>query len=317
MTAIRPVPREAALVVNAHSRKGQALFEEARDKLVAAGIKLVATYPVRDPGKLIETMREAVASGAPMVIVGGGDGTLSCTVDDVVERDCVFALLPFGTANSFARTLGLDFGRIQFTLDLDGAVETIATGRRLRIDLGMIDGDYFANCAVIGLPSVTREGVAPSLKKYLGRFGYVLGAMWTAARFRPFLLTVEDGKETHKVWATEVRIANGRFHGGVEMVEEASLHSGEIIVQAVTGKSRFRLFRDWFARYWRLAERDAMTEEFSGKRLRIDTRPRQKISIDGEVLAKTPATVEAAGKAIEVVVPAIAKPVTPAAPTRP
>ena len=47
-----------------------------------------------------------------------------------------------------------------------------------------------------------------------------------------------------------------------------------------------------------------MVEEFHGERLSIDTRPRQKISIDGEVLAKTPAIVAVAHKAIEVVVPA-------------
>ena len=50
-----------------------------------------------------------------MVIVGGGDGSLSCAVDELVDRDCVFALLPLGTANSFARTLGIP-------LDLDGAI---------------------------------------------------------------------------------------------------------------------------------------------------------------------------------------------------
>jgi diacylglycerol kinase family enzyme len=44
-------------------------------------------------------------------------------VDDVVDRDVVFALLPLGTANSFARTLGIP-------LDLDGAFRTIATGKR-------------------------------------------------------------------------------------------------------------------------------------------------------------------------------------------
>ena len=64
MTALRPVPREAVLVVNAHSRKGRALLREARDKLVAAGITLIETYPVRDPRKLPQAMRKAVASGA-------------------------------------------------------------------------------------------------------------------------------------------------------------------------------------------------------------------------------------------------------------
>src|SRR3546814_20002025 len=82
-----------------------------------------------------------------MVIVGGGDGSISGAVDSFIGCDCVFALLPLGTANSFARTLGIP-------VDLDGAIDVIATGRRARIDLGAIDGDYFANVAAIGMPSL-------------------------------------------------------------------------------------------------------------------------------------------------------------------
>jgi YegS/Rv2252/BmrU family lipid kinase len=297
MEMLRSVPREAVLVVNTHSRKGRALFDEARDKLTAAGITLKEAYPVRHPKYLVETMRRAVLSGAPMVIVGGGDGSLSCTVDDVVERDIVFALLPLGTANSFARTLGVP-------LDLDGAIRTIATGRRRRVDVGMIDGDYFANCAAIGLSPMIGEGIPHNLKRYLGRVGYLIWAIWCLLRFHAFRLTVDDGRERHKVWATEVRIANGRYHGGVELVEDAELDSGEIVVQAVLGRSIFLLLWDWFAKYWKLPQRHVTTRDFHGEQLRIETRPRMRISIDGEVLAKTPVTVAVAHKAIEVVVPA-------------
>lgn len=294
--AEKPVPREAVLVVNAHSRRGRELFREAREKLEAAGITLSAAHAVRKPRDLIPTMKSAVASGTPMVIVGGGDGSLSCTVDDVVDSDCVFALLPLGTANSFARTLGIP-------LDLDGAVQTIANGQRRKVDLGIINGDYFANCAAIGLSSLIAEGIPHDLKKYLGRVGYLMWAFWCLLRFGAFQLSVDDGEEKKTIWATEVRIANGGYHGGVELVEGAEIDSGEIIVQAVVGRSMARLLWDWFAKYWKLPAREATTEEFHGRCLRLDTRPRMKISIDGEPNARTPAIVEVAHKAIEVVVP--------------
>jgi len=293
----KPVPRQAVLVVNAHSRRGRALFREAVEKLEASGIELLAAHAVRNPKRLATTMQEAVRSGAPMVIVGGGDGSLSSTVDEVVDRDCVFALLPLGTANSFARTLGIP-------LDLKGAVDVIATGRRRRIDLGRIDGDYFANCAAMGLSPMIGEGIPHKLKRYLGRVGYLAWAVYCLVRFRPFCLTVEDGEDVKQLWVTEVRIANGSFHGGVELIEQADVASGEMVVQAVTGRSSLRLVWDWFAKYWKLPARDAVTEEFHARRFRIDAKPRQRISIDGEVLAKTPAVVEVAERAIEVVVPA-------------
>ena len=298
MSVPRPVPDKAVLIVNAHSRRGRELFRRAVEKLREAGIELISAHAIRNPKRLVPTVKEAVRNGAPMIIVGGGDGSLSCAVDEVVERECVFALLPLGTANSFARTLGIP-------LDLDGAIAAIAGGRRRRIDLGMIDGDYFANCAAMGVSPMIGEGIPHNLKRWLGRVGYLIWATWCLIRFHPFRLTVRtDGGEEETFWATEVRIANGGHHGGVELIETAEVDSGEIVVQAVEGRSTFTLVWDWIAKAFKLPARERTTREFHGRRIEIRTRPRQRISIDGEVLAKTPCVAQVAQCAIEVVVPA-------------
>ena len=299
MSVNDPIPQEAVLVVNAHSRKGRALFRKAAFRLREAGIRLTSAHAIRDPKQLVPTVKEAVRSGAPMVIVGGGDGSLSCAVDELVNRDCVFALLPLGTANSFARTLGIP-------LDLDGAIATIVNGKRRRVDLGVIDGDYFANSAAIGLSPLIGATVPHNLKKWLGRLGYLTWAIWSIYRFRPFELTIEteDGKR-HEMSALEVRIANGGYHGGVEVVDDARIDSGEVVIQAVTGRAKHRLIRNWLAVL--MKDRQSKKEtvvDFHGTRLRLITKPSLPISIDGEVLGRTPATVEVAERAIEVVVPA-------------
>lgn len=290
------LPRDAALIVNVHSRKGEALFQQAREKLEAAGVRLIAAHAVRDPERLQETVREAVGSGAPMVIVGGGDGSLSGTVDELVGKDCVFGVLPLGTANSFARTLGIP-------LDLDGAVQVIAQGKRRRIDLGMIDHDYFVNAASLGLSPMIGKTVPHKLKRYLGRIGYLIWAVKCSVGFRAFRLMIDDGQAERRMWSTEVRILNGPYHGGVELSDRADVDSGEIVVQAVVGRSHARLAWDWYAKFFKLRDRDAQTEEFRGQSFRIETQPRQRISIDGEVVARTPATVKVAAGAIDVAVP--------------
>ncbi|HEY0028562.1 MAG TPA: diacylglycerol kinase family protein [Allosphingosinicella sp.] len=293
----RPLPREAVLIVNAHSRRGQDMFDEATAKLEMAGVRLIASHALRNPKKLVPTVRQAVWDGAPMVIVGGGDGSLSYAVDEFVGRDCVFALLPLGTANSFSRTLGVP-------LDLDGAIDVIAHGERRRIDLGVIDGDYFTNCAAMGLSPMIGEGIPHKLKRYLGRVGYLLWAIWCLMRFHAFRLTVDDGEKTETIWATEVRIANGSYHGGVELIESATVDSGMIVVQAVAGRTVLPLIWNWVASMLRLPARQGPVQEFRGKSLKIATRPRQPISIDGEVLAKTPITARIATGVIEVAAPA-------------
>lgn len=292
----RNLPREAVLIVNVHSRRGEALFKDAKAMLEEAGLRLMAAHAVKEPERLQETVRGAVADGAPMVIVGGGDGSLSGTVDELVGKDCVFGVLPLGTANSFARTLGIP-------LDLEGAVAAISGGRRRRIDLGMIDRDYFVNAASLGLSPRIGETVPHRLKRYLGRAGYLLWAIKCSIGFRAFRLTLEDGVKRRNMWATEVRILNGPYHGGVELSDQADVDTGDIVIQAVVGRSHARLAWDWYAKFFKLRDRDAQTEEFRGKAFRIETRPPQRISIDGEVLASTPVTVQVAAGAVEVAVP--------------
>ena len=214
-----------------------------------------------------------------MVIVGGGDGTLSGTVAEFVNKDCVFAVLPLGTANSFARTLGLP-------LALDGAIDAIASGHRRRIDVGMVGSHYFVNGAAMGLSPMIGDSVPLDLKRYLGRSGYLLWAIWCFLRFRPFRLIVQDDQGEHRFWSSEVRIFNGTFHGGVELTESTDVDSGDIVIQAVTGRSLARLAGDWYAKYFNLTSRDANTVEFRGTELLLNTNPRLRISIDGEILAE-------------------------------
>src|ERR671910_2903536 len=133
------LPKQAILIVNAASRTGADAFADARDNLKAAGIELLGAKAVKDPTKMDAAVKQAIKK-APMVIVGGGDGSLSSAVDHFMGTDTILGLLPLGTANSFARTMGIP-------LDLDGAIEVIASGRRQAIDLGKINEDYFLNNA--------------------------------------------------------------------------------------------------------------------------------------------------------------------------
>lgn len=295
VTEPKSLPKQATLIVNTASRRGADAFAEARDRLVAAGVELIDVRAVEIPARINHEVRLAVEK-APMVIVGGGDGTLSNTIDYFKGHDTVFALLPLGTANSFARALGIP-------LDLAGAVDVIANGVPREIDLGCIDGDYFGNSAAIGLSPQIARTVPHKLKRYLGRAGYALWAGYQSFRFRPFRLIVDDGLTRTIVWTSEVRIANGGFFGGVELVDSARLDSGEIVVQAVTGRAKRNLFWSWFASSLRLRRRDDFNAEFHGTKLRIDTDPPMDVSIDGELAAKAPITVSVAPKAVTIAAP--------------
>lgn len=291
----KTLPRQAILIVNTKSRQGADAFDEASRLLGEAGVDLIEAHAVKDPRRIAAKVKAAIGK-APMVIIGGGDGTLSETVDHFLGSDTIFAILPLGTANSFARTMGIP-------LDLPGAAQVIAEGRARPIDLGCINDDYFLNNAAIGLAPVVAESVPHGLKRKLGRLGYLVWAGWSAASFNAFRLKVETGGRTYRLWATEVRIANGRFHGGVELIENADVTSGKILVQAVRGRSLVGLGLNYISTALKLASRSERVREFKGERLRITTRPPMRVSIDGELGPQTPFTASIAPAAVTIAAP--------------
>jgi YegS/Rv2252/BmrU family lipid kinase len=284
------------MVVNAKSRRGQALFQQACAAMSDLPFPVDARA-VEDPDDLEPTVRELLAAQPDLLILGGGDGTISGLVDLMVGHDVMLGVLPLGTANSFARSLGIP-------LTIEGAVEVIRTGRPRRIDLGMIDNDYYANCAAMGISPKIAETVPHGLKRVGGRLGYLAWAAYQFLRFRPFTLIVEQHGKRERLRVVEVRISNGPYHGGTELVDAAAVDSGEIVVQAVCGHVKRRLIVNWAASFLRSDYRKEKVRDFRGREIKLTTIPPLPISIDGEVLARTPVTARIAPGIIEVIAPA-------------
>lgn len=113
------------------------LVEEAR----ARGIEPVVLGPDDDPG---ERAREAVAGGARVLGMAGGDGSLGPVAGVAAEGGLAFVCVPAGTRNHFALDLGLDAA--DPVRALDGF-----RGRERRVDLGTVDGRWFVNNVSLGL----------------------------------------------------------------------------------------------------------------------------------------------------------------------
>jgi diacylglycerol kinase family enzyme len=131
----------------------------------------------------------------------------------------------------------------------------------------------------------------------------LIWAGWSAANFRAFRVKLEDGKRPVRMWATEVRIANGRYHGGIELIENADLKSGEIVVQVVTGRSLMKLGWSYFAAATKLRARHETVREFVGCKFKLSTKPRMRVSIDGEVGAETPLEISALADGVMIAAP--------------
>ena len=290
--------KRAALVVNTKSRRGQAAYRDAKHLLERRGIDVTAAYPVRDPTRLPSIVAQCVDEGHALVVVGGGDGSISAVTDSFANRPVALGLLPLGTANSFARTLGLP-------LDLAAAINVIVDGKVIDVDLGRIDGHTFANAAAIGLQPMIARAVPHRLKKIAGRIGYLAVAAVVVTRLKPFRCKIvfDDGRTEQFPEALEVRIANGRYKGGALIAREADVESGDLVVHVVKGRTAMRLAKVWAQVYTGIAPSLDSIAVMRGTRFRIETMPALYVSIDGEAVAQTPIEVSVARQALRIMAP--------------
>ncbi|MPY72517.1 MAG: lipid kinase, partial [Alphaproteobacteria bacterium] len=130
-----PMPRRRiAVVVNGGSRSGEGRVGDAVDRLKTGG-DVVSVEKTSEIDAFRDLVRQA-ATAADVVVIGGGDGSMSAALPFFLGDGPVLGVLPLGTANDLARTLGIP-------LDPAEAARIVADGQERRIDLGEVNGRPF------------------------------------------------------------------------------------------------------------------------------------------------------------------------------
>jgi len=275
------MPRRALLIVNAKSRSGADQSDIAIERLKDHGIE-----PVHVECGRREDLSPLIVKHARDVdcaIVGGGDGTMNAAAFGVIEAGLPLGILPLGTANDLARTLGIPF-------DLDGAAQVIADGLTRKIDLGIVNGEPFFNVASIGLSAELAQKLTRDIKRRWGRLGYALVALKVLAQAKPFRATIYSESESVRVKTLQIAVGNGRFYGGGNAVEkDATIDDQHLDLYSL------ELDRAWklalMARSFRYGQHGAW-EEVRAVRARefdIRTRKPKPVNADGEIVTQTPA----------------------------
>ncbi len=156
---LRP-PRTALLLANANSRNGGAM-DDARRALEKAGL-VVTAIRTESRNELTPLIGEH-GGAVDCIVAAGGDGTMNGVADGVIQTGLPLGVLPMGTANDLARTLGIP-------TDLDAAAAVIAAGRMQRIDVGEVNEHAFFNVASIGLSAELAASLTPERKRRFGRW---------------------------------------------------------------------------------------------------------------------------------------------------
>ncbi len=291
--------KKIALIVNGKSQRGRKLFKHAKELLQSNNITPDQAICVRKPKEIKKTVTDCINSGVDMILIGGGDGTISEIVDFGVKKNILFGFLPLGTSNSFVRSLAIP-------LDLEGAISVIKAGKTQQIDLGCIDGDYFANTASIGLTVDVNRSVDNNYKRNFGRIIYLPLALWNLINFKTFDATITTKNGVTKYKCLEILIANGQFQGGVPLALDADPESGSLILKIFLCndfKDRLNLLGYWFLSVFKHNIANRRIKQFTFDQIKIATESPMYVDIDGETSIKTPIQVSVAKKVLSIIVP--------------
>lgn len=181
--------------------------------------------------------RRAIKWGADLIFVWGGDGMAQRMVDAVSGSDIPLALLPAGTANLLASSLGIPD-------NVEAAVEVGLSGHRKRLDIGRVNGEAFAVMVGAGFDAEMIAGADGALKDSLGRLSYV----WTGfrnLRVKPFPAKIDvNGRRWFAGRARCVLVGNvSRLFGGIELFDGARPDDGMLEVGVVSADGTLQFVR--------------------------------------------------------------------------
>lgn len=299
--------RRIAVIVNGKSRRGRALFEAACDGLRARGFDVVAAHAVRRPKDMGRIMAEVIAAGHDVIAVGGGDGSLAAAAGRMARKPLLMAILPLGTANSFARTLGIE-------PELEPALDVIAGGDCARVDVVRIGDSFFVNSATIGVPARIAEDIPPGLKRWFGRLGYLGYGIYKFLTMQSFQARISiPGQPDNVDRVMEIRIGNGAYVGGLRVIDGADPESRDVVIHLVRGRYRAALAGVWASNLagWKPAK--GRVKEIRATTFTLSCTPEQPISVDGETGMRTPVRVTVEPGALNLIVPKGSDAVTRAA----
>jgi YegS/Rv2252/BmrU family lipid kinase len=289
------MPSRALLLVNPRARRGAEGAEEIAARLRGTGLGLIVEQ-ADAPSAYADLIRRH-ARAVDRIVVAGGDGSINLVVQVLVQAGLPLAIIPFGTANNMARTLGLP-------LDLDGAVAVAAGSHRRAVDLGRVNGRWFCTTASIGLSVQITEELSPETKRRWGPVAYVITAVKVLRRSRPFHADIAWEGGARHTRTVQIVVGNGRHYGAaLTVAPDATMDDARLDLYSLEVNHWWELLKLAPFLKWGTHVHRREVEALRAKVLEIRTRRPMPIDVDGELGGETPGRFEVVPGAIEVFTP--------------
>jgi diacylglycerol kinase (ATP) len=279
-------------------------MRQAAAALEAAGIA-AALCPTSAPGAARELARQAVAQGAGIVLACGGDGTLNEVINGLLPGQATLGILPGGTANIFARELGIPLHSVAAARALSGwKPRRIALGRATWTDASE-NSRYFLSLAGVGFDAYVVHSISRGAARRAGVLAYGWEALRQAVRYRfPQISLRSEAGESTATFAVAHRTE--RYAGWLHLAPGASVFRDDFTVSLFKSPRRSRYLLYALAVLARRHPRLKDVELIHARRLdcaAVDPSLPVYFELDGELAGRLPVRLEIVPNALSVLLP--------------
>ena len=262
------------------------------------------------PGRVTELTRQAAESGAELVVVVGGDGTVNEALNGLAPastKSPELALVPCGTGDDFARTF-------EIPSRLEQALDVAAHGTARPVDVGRArfqshDGDeaerYFANFAGAGISgAIARRGAVTS-RRLGARAAYFWATVVVFARWKSVPMTIEADGERREGLMFEVIVANGAYAAGGMRIAPDAVSDDGLFDMVLFGDVTKPDFLTTFPKIYRGTHvTHPKVEILRAREVAVEAAEPLPVVLDGEQPGTTPVRFEIVPGALRLRVPA-------------
>jgi len=269
-------------------------------------------YETTGDEDVVAIVRDELANTPSVVVAAGGDGTISEVAEALIGTDTRLGIIPVGTANVFARELGIPLDLEEACALLDGEPLTAS------VDAMKVGEQYFVLQIGIGIDSLMIRDTDRESKRRYGRAAYMWTAFTRLIGYQPTRFTIVADDRRIRPRASQVLIANGGVLGIAPFRWGPNIRpdDGKIDVCIVSARTAL----DYLGLIWHTLlgqqRRDRNVRYLTAERsIAISADQPLPIQADGEIIGETPIRIEVVPDALKVIVPTPELPAAVAAQT--
>lgn len=294
----------ANLIVNARAGKGAAMSAAgiAAQIFVASGIDTTIVVPVSEAEAALAS-EEAVGDGVDVVVACGGDGTVHTVLQAIAQTSTIFGVIPTGTGDDNARTLGIPLGAPAAAAKL--MIERLPNPRTIDLAQVTLPGGeqrWYLGVLSTGFDSSVNER-ANQLRWPRGQSRYLLGILGELRTFAPLPYRVTVDGTSYVDTAMLVSIGNGiSYGGGMRVCPNAIIDDGQLDITWLHELSKATFLRVFPSVYKGTHIANPAVEVLRGKAITVEAAG-QVAYADGERLGPLPVQVQVVPAALRVLAP--------------